>query len=94
MGETKAKTMDAVSHRETAALVRAMKAAPPPRRSMPVAAALDAVQVMKQAGWVKTAGVAAAYVGKIREADRGMQARQGDSRLPQRTARREDFERL
>ena len=96
--EQKRKSMNAITHPETAAHRRVFQKAgvrPPTsvvqevkRQAM---SAVANVETVAQVGVVKLTGGVAAYVGKIREADRDMQHRQRESRQPQRTTKRDGF---
>src|SRR6185503_14154428 len=97
--EIKRKGMDAVSHRETVALMRKMKFSPIPRQAIrPLAVvtlAAIAAPAAAQIGWAKTAVGAGVYVGKIREADRERQTTPAPTRQGPRTVyRTQGFERL
>ena len=103
--EQKRKSMNAITHRETAAHLRSFQksgvrpptSAPPLRGSVlqdvkrQAMSAVAHVETVAQVGVVKLTGGVAAYVGKIREADRDMQHRQRESRQPQRTTKRDGF---
>jgi len=106
--ELKRRAMDATGHRETAAHLRSfLKGGVRPPTSAPAPggtvleevkrkamSAVSNVETVAQVGLLKIAGGVAAYVGKIREANRDMHRARPDSRVPERTGRREDFERL
>ncbi len=111
--ELKRKAMDAVSHKETASHRRRFqRSGRPPASASPSRSpileevrrrAMDAisnVETVAQVGMVKLTGGIAAYVGRIREADREMQKShrdtkpgysQRDTRPGYRTTKRDEF---